>query len=68
VGRLSIEIHETLDIRQFIDQPGSDEQHPRGDPLPAFERYGKTLVTALHRRDGGAAQLDRFIAGKLLTD
>jgi hypothetical protein len=59
--RFSIEAAEAVDLREFINHARRQQQHPRFDDLPVFQRDGKAPISSPSPGDLRLVQLDGFV-------
>lgn len=64
---LAVELLEAFELRQFIDDAGRQQHHPRVNALAGLECDGETSLAALRADDANLSQFDRLVAAELVA-
>src|SRR5205823_14449112 len=63
----AVKLPEVFDLRQLINEPRRDQQHPPVDALARLENNGEAAITALHVFNFHFAKLNRVVTPKLIA-
>ena len=63
----AVKLPEVFDLRQLMNEPRRDQQHPPVDALARLENNGEAAITALHVFNFHFAKLNRVVTPKLIA-